>query len=95
MAATHQVVLDWTDSADASAQYNIYRSGSVGTLGTLLNAAPLVAGVTTYTDTTVTPGIWYYSAEAVENGIASGPSNQVTVSLPPAAPTGLTVASFS
>jgi hypothetical protein len=92
----HQVVLDWTDSVDAGSSYNVFRSSVSGSFtGAPLNSSPLAPGVATYTDTTVVPGVWYYSVESVENGVSSAPATQVTVSLPPAPPTGLTVVSFS
>lgn len=92
----HQVVLDWTDSVDAGSSYNVFRSSTSGSFtGSPLNSSPLAPGTATYTDTTVVPGVWFYSVESVENGVSSAPAVQVTVSLPPAPPTGLTVASFS
>lgn len=88
---SHNVNLSWTASADASSGYNVYRGTAAGQETTLLTATPITA--TTYDDTTETAGIWFYAVKSVVNGVESGPSNEVSVSLRPAAPTALVVVS--
>lgn len=90
----HKVVLNWTDIADAGAQYNVYRSAASGAYGTTpLNSSPLAAGVATYEDDTVTVGTSFYVVRSVEGGLESPNSNEVSARILPGAPTGLVVAS--
>lgn len=88
---SHSAVLTWVDSVDAGAQYNIYRSQTSGLYTTPLNNTPLAAGTTTYTDSTVVPGTWFYVATSVLGGAESVHSNEVKAVLLPAAPTSLVV----
>jgi hypothetical protein len=90
----HQVVLQWVASTDTVAGYNVYRGTSAGAESTTaLNAAPIVG--LTYTDSTVTPGTWFYTVKAIENGVLSPASGEVSTVILPAAPTNLTVVSSS
>lgn len=92
----HEVVLDWTDIADPTAQYNVYRANTSGGYGTTpLNSTPLAVGVATFTDDTVGVGTSFYVVRSVEDGLESPNSNEVSVRILPPAPTGLTVASSS
>lgn len=92
----HSVVLTWTDSIDASSTYNVYRSATSGLYtNPPINASPIAAGSTTFTDSTVTVGTFFYVATAVLNGSESIHSNEAKAVLLPAAPTALTVSSVS
>jgi hypothetical protein len=103
-AAPHSATLTWTASVDMPATippgsgYNIYRlnaacPASVTSLvgWTQVNMVPVT--VNTYTDSTLTPGQWCYSAVTVLNGGISNPSNTAAAPLAPAAPTSVTVTS--
>jgi fibronectin type 3 domain-containing protein len=89
---SHQVTLSWTADTDATTGYNVYRGSSASAINTLLNSTPISA--TTYQDTTVTPGNWFYAVAAVgANGTLSPQSTDVTVVISLAAPVGLIVVS--
>lgn len=90
----HQVSLQWVASTDSVSGYNVYRSTSAGAKQNLLNGTTLISG-TTYTDSTVTPGSWFYDVTAVENGAESAVSNSVNAVVLPAPPTNLTLVSVS
>lgn len=88
----HQVSLSWNADPDASGGYNVYRGSSASAINTLLNSSPIMT--TTYQDTTVAPGDWFYAVAAVgANGVLSPQSTDVSVVIIPAAPTGLIVVS--
>lgn len=95
--ANHQVTLSWAASQDAGASYNIKRSLTAGSFGGApVNAAPLAPGTTTFQDATVTPGIWFYGVEAIQNGISSADAIPAgSVSIPPFPPTNVVVSNFS
>ena len=89
----HQVSLSWTASTDANVtSYNVYRSTTAGA-----EVAPAIGSstTTTYQDTTVTDGTFFYVVTALAGTVESTFSNEVSVAILPAAPTGLTVVSFS
>ena len=97
---THQVVLNWTASADAAANpsltYNVYRLNNacvtpVGTNYVKVNTAAITTA--TFTDTTVTVGVYCYYVTAVLNGAESVPSNTAQATVLPKAPTAVTVTS--
>lgn len=88
---SHVATLTWVDSTDAGSSYNIYRSTTSGLYSSPLNAAPLASGVTTYSDSTITPGTYFYIATAVLNGVESVHSNEVKAVVLPSAPTSLAV----
>ena len=87
----HDVQLTWVASTDVVDGYWVYRgtagAGSEG--ATPINSA-LVTGVT-YTDTGVSEGetLDYY-VTASKSGVQSLHSNEVSVQILPAPPTGLT-----
>lgn len=89
-----QVSLSWTAVTGAQS-YNVYRSTTSGTKGTVLNSLAVTA--TNYTDTTVTNGtVYYYEVTAVNAGGESGVSNQVSAIPqvpPPATPINVTATS--
>lgn len=87
----HSATLTWVDSIDAGSGYNVYRGVSSGLYTIALNSAPLAAGVTSYTDSTVVPGTYFYVVTAVLNGLESAHSNEVKAVLLPAPPTALVV----
>lgn len=93
----HQVTLGWALSADAGASYNIKRSLTAGNFGSApVNASPLAPGTTTFQDSTVTPGVWFYGVEAIQNGISSADAVPAgSVSIPPFPPTNVVVSNFS
>lgn len=96
----HSTALSWILSTDdttsacttsANCLQNVYRANgscSVSSSFTLLTTAALSATAITYTDTTVTPGVWCYGVTFDINGLEST-KDTVTVSLQPAAPSGL------
>jgi hypothetical protein len=88
----HSAVLTWVDSLDAGSTYNIYRSQTSGLYTTPLNTSPIAAGLTTYTDSSITIGTYFYIATAVLNGLESVHSNEVKAVILPSAPTALAVA---
>jgi cellulose 1,4-beta-cellobiosidase len=96
-SAGHSVVLTWTASTDTVSGYNVYRS----TVSGAYNGAPLNGGTpvtaTTYTDSSVTPGTYFYVVRSV---IVSGStqtesvnSNEAKAVLLPGPPTSLQVTS--
>jgi fibronectin type 3 domain-containing protein len=87
-AGNNQVLLSWSAVAGATG-YNVYRGTTTGT-ETLLAAGTNVSGPT-FTDKTAVNGTQYfYYVTALESGLESGPSREVSARLgPPTAPTGL------
>lgn len=97
----HNVVLNWNPSTDGAANptlgYNVYQGTvSGGESTTALNGTALVAvnctSLTncTYTISGVSPGNYFYTVKASLNGALSNSSNEATVTVPLATPTGLT-----
>ena len=90
-----QIALGWTAPSNAGnpalTGYQIFRGTTPG--GESSTALTSVTG-TTYTDTTVTPGVaYYYTVKAVSPLATSVASNEATATatpLPPGAPTNLT-----
>src|SRR5207244_3285904 len=89
-ASTNQINLSWTASSGATS-YNAKRSGVNG--GPYTTIATGVAA-TSYSDTGLTPGTTYYYVVSAINSNGESPNSAqtaaTTLSLPPAAPTGLT-----
>jgi hypothetical protein len=89
----HGILLQWTAPSDANAStvYNIYRGTAKGAenLNAPINPSP-VAG-TSYNDLNAPVGQpEFYVVEAVTNGVSSGPSIEVTATVLPYPPTGVT-----
>jgi fibronectin type 3 domain-containing protein len=83
--AAHEVDLSWNapiSSPDPVAGYNIYRKTASGGSFVLINPSPDTTVV--YVDRTVTSGVTYsYVIKSVDSrGVESGPSNQITVTIP-------------
>jgi hypothetical protein len=83
-SVAHQVDLTWyapSSSPDSVAGYNIYRSTGSGSYQ-LMNSSPDVQ--TAYVDSSAVSGATYdYTVKSVDSsGIESGPSNQITVTIP-------------
>jgi hypothetical protein len=81
----HEIDLNWdapANSSDPVAGYNIYRSTGSGGSFSKLNASP--NSQASYTDSAVQSGTTYmYEVKSVDaNGAESGPSNQITLSVP-------------
>jgi hypothetical protein len=81
----HEIDLNWdapANSSDPVAGYNIYRSTGSGGSFSKLNASP--NSQVSYTDSAVQSGTTYmYEVKSVDaNGAESGPSNQITLSVP-------------
>lgn len=100
--AGHSVTLQWATGVNLSAQFNVYRSAVSGVFTIPLNVTPIAApaaALTTYTDPTVGPGIWFYVVTILINGVESAFSNQLSVTIspttPPAALTGVSVVASS
>lgn len=97
--AGHSTALSWTLSADdtttactatAGCLQNAYRASgacSATSSFSLLTSTALSATATTFTDTTVTPGVWCYGVTFEINGLESA-KDTVSVTLQPASPTG-------
>jgi ice-binding like protein len=87
----NQITIQWNASPGPISGYNVRRGTAPGNEGvTPLNATPIIG--TTYTDTTVYPGVSYsYEVTAVYNGIESAESVAIfTAPVPfPASPTSL------
>jgi len=88
----HNVNLSWTASTDAVDGYNVYRGAAAGAETTTPLNAALITG-TTYDDTTAVAGKSYYTVKSSLGGVLSVVSNEIAVSLPPAAPTNLILVS--
>jgi hypothetical protein len=105
-AQTHQAALTWTLSADdtttacavtgANCSQAVYRGPGACSASTVLTAlnSSLSATVTSYTDTTITPGTYCYAVTFTIGGqtsviYKSGDTNFSTVLLPPSPQTGL------
>jgi fibronectin type 3 domain-containing protein len=88
--SSSQVDLSWTDTADNESGFKIERSVSTNTNYTLL--AVLGMNITSYTDISVTQGnTYYYRVTAYNIYGDSTYSSEVSVTLPPAIPTNLTL----
>lgn len=89
--AAHSVTLSWVASPDGVDGYNVYKgTNPPGNEGATPINAVLVVG-TTYVDGTVQTGQKLdYVITAVKGGVESIHSNEVTATIPPAPPTGLT-----
>ena len=93
--AGRTVSLAWTSSVTPNVGYNVYRAaGLCGSQAspaafTKLNANP-VADVT-YSDANVAVGNYCYYITATASGIESAPSNNVSGTVAPLPPSGLTV----
>jgi hypothetical protein len=97
--ATHTVNLSWTASTDSTeagfSGYNVLRGTVSGGPYTKVNSA-VVTG-TSFSD--IGPfsslGPFFYVAESVAGSTVSVFSNEISVFLPPAAPTALTLVSVT
>lgn len=87
----HSVSLSWTASTDPVNGYNIYRSAKSGNKDTLVNTTTITG--TTFTDTSVLAGTWFYDVTSIENGVESAVSNSIQAVLLPAPPTNLVLVS--
>jgi hypothetical protein len=89
----HTVALSWTASVDTVDGYNIYRGTAAGAETTKINTS-LVTG-TTFTDSTVSTGSFFYVARSVKGSVESVNSNEVTAVILPAPPTSLAVTAIT
>jgi len=93
----HSISLAWTASTDSGeagfSGYNVLRGTVSGGPYVAVNSGPISG--TSFTD--VGPfnslGPFFYVAESVAGSAVSGYSNEISVSLPPAAPTALVLVS--
>lgn len=99
IALSHSVTLTWVASVDepstllAGEGYNVFRGTSAGNeSATPLNASLVQA--TTYVDSTVTPGTYFYIVKAVINGAESIASDEVSAVILPLPPTSLVVSAL-
>jgi fibronectin type 3 domain-containing protein len=86
-----QVTLTWSAEAQAGTTFNVYRGTSPGGEG----ASPIATGVTamSFTDTGLTDGTaYYYQVAAVNAGVTSARSSEVSATPRVQPPLGLTVA---
>jgi fibronectin type 3 domain-containing protein len=84
-AVQHEIDLTWdapSSSADPVAGYNVYRSTDGGGTFSKVNSSP--DGQVDYTDTAVQSGATYvYEVKSVDaNGVESGASNQISLTVP-------------
>ena len=80
---THAVDLAWTEQAPTGGiTYNVFRGTASGAESTTpLNSSPITSQA--YTDTNVAPGAtYYYTVEAVDSFGSSGPSSEVSATIP-------------
>jgi hypothetical protein len=93
--AGHSVTLNWVASTDTVDGYQIFHGVAPGSeLTTPINPALVTA--LTYVDTVFAKaGPNVYDVRASLGGVLSTVSNEVSVSLPPAPPSNLTVAASS
>lgn len=87
-AGNASITLSWTPTAGATS-YNVYQSTTAGGEGT----TPVKTGITT--GSTVIGGLasgqkYFFKVTAVYNGVESGASAEVSATVLPATPTGLT-----
>lgn len=80
---THVVRLQWTPSSVPGVTYNVFRGTSQGQEGASpINSSSVTTA--TYMDTNVNFGqSYFYTVEAVDSGVASAPSPEVQVTIPP------------
>ena len=83
-AVPHEVDLSWnapSSSPSPVAGYNVYRAAGSGAF-LLVNSSPTTQAV--YVDNAVVSGAVYgYYVKSVDgNGVESGPSNQISVTIP-------------
>lgn len=88
--SAHSVSLSWTAPVDlpSGGVYNVYRGTTSG--GPYTKLASAVA-TTTFTDTGVTPGTYYYVVTSVAGGAESGNSNEAKAPVPALPPTPLII----
>jgi hypothetical protein len=80
-AATHSVLLKWAPTASTVVGYYVHRGTASGGPFTTLNATPV--STTTYTDTTIQSGVYYYAVTSVDSTqVQSAYSNEVSVTVP-------------
>jgi hypothetical protein len=105
--AAHSVMLTWTASSDAvtnpALTYNIYRLNGAcpaiaptavsGSGFTKLNTTAITT--TTFTDSTVAPGMYCYFASSFVNSAESMPSNDASGIIQPKSPTSFGVSSVA
>lgn len=90
----HSVDISWTASVDTVDGYNVYRGTASGSETTTPLNSALVTG-TTYTDTTVIPGEYFYVVTSSKSGVESVHSNEISARILPAPPTMLVLVSAS
>ena len=92
--SSSQVNLTWTDNSSDELSFIVARGTTSG--GPYSNVATLAMNVTSYSDTALDPNTTYYYVIRATNTSGNSPySNQAgakTFDVPPAAPSGLTVA---
>src|SRR5271170_2711188 len=88
--AQHSATLTWTASTDTGGTVNVYRALTACT-GTpsFVKLQSGVAAAGPYVDSTLGAGLFCYYVTAVVGGVESLPSNQVGLTIVPAAPTSL------
>ncbi len=80
-AGAHSVTLSWMPSTSQVNGYYIYRSSISGGPYAKLNAA--LDPASSYTDASLTSGTYFYVVTSVDpNGVESGYSNEVAVTIP-------------
>lgn len=92
-AGATQVNLTWTDNSAGETGYEVQRKTGSGSFTTLANPA---ANSTSHNDTTATEATTHsYRVRASNSGANSDFSSEVSVTTPPATPTGLTATAAS
>lgn len=80
-----QVQLSWNGASDADS-YNIYRGNTVSDGESLTPIATVSSGTTTYTDTDVNNGTFYFYQVAAVNSFGIGPDSNEVTATPAAGP---------
>jgi len=92
-AGPTQIDLTWTDNSPGETGNEVQRKTGSGDFATL---ASLAANSTSYSDTTAVEATTYtYRVRAINSGANSDFSSEVSVTTPPAAPSGLTATTAS
>jgi hypothetical protein len=92
-AGQTQVNLTWTDNSAGETGYEVQRKTGSGSFATLAN---LAANSTSHSDPTASEATAYtYRVRASNSGASSGFSSEISVTTPPAAPSGLTASAAS
>src|SRR5205823_303861 len=92
--SSSQINLTWADNASNEAAYTVQRSPN-GSTGWTVVTSTLPANTTSYADTGLSPGTYYYQVQASNDNGSSALSNVASAAMPPAAPSNLAATGVS